>query len=172
MAPAPPQPAPYPSSATPYPASAAPYPASAAPYPASGSPYPASAAPYGMMPPPAPKRGPWVIVLSILSGVLFLAAGGAGALYYTDHDKSTKAAAEQQAQIDDLRGQLDKAQADFEDLSGDFADLEEDAAACSDAAEKFLNADADPSLSQSELERLISGLVLELIRACEVTIST
>jgi hypothetical protein len=124
-----------------------------------------------MMPPPAPKRGPWVIVLSILSGVLVLAAGGAGALYYTDHDKSTKAAAEQQAEIEDLRRQLDKAQADFEDLSGDFADLEDDAAACSDAAEKFLNAEPGPNMTQAELERLISSLVLEVIRACEVTVS-
>jgi hypothetical protein len=150
---------------------AAPYPASAAPYPASVVPYPTSVAPYGYAPPPAPKRSAWIIVLAILSGVLLLAGGGVSALFYLDHDKSTKASAEQQTQIEDLRDQLDDAQSDLENLQEDFDDLERDSRACSDAASTFVNTEPPAGATDEEIGRLLSGLILDIVQACGVTVS-
>lgn len=162
-APYPPSGAPYPPSAAPYPPSAAPYPASAAPYPYSAAPYPASAVPYGLAPVPTPRRSPWIIVLSILSGVLFLAAGGLGALYYIDHDKAATAAAEQQTEIHELK-------ADLSDLEDDYADLEEDADACHDAVQAFAVTDPPPGATQEEISRLVGSLILKMVNSCDISL--
>jgi hypothetical protein len=152
--------------AGPYPSSAPPYPVSVGPYPSSAAPYPASAAPYGWAPGPAPKRRGWIIVLSILSGVLLLAAGGVGTLYYLDHEKASKAAADQQSQIDDLNRQIDQREAELEALEDDYADLKAESAECYDAVQAFITAEPEPGATQQEIAELIGELILDMIQSC------
>jgi chromosome segregation ATPase len=111
-------------------------------------------------------------VLSILSGVLFLAAGGVGTLFYLDHDQATKAASEQRTQMDDLRRQLEQTQADLDGLEEDYADLEADTERCTDAVSELLNATPAEGATQEELQRQISALVFDLIQACDVSVTT
>ena len=75
--------------------------------PSSLTPQPA-ALPTASAPAPKSSRGA-VVALSIVAAIFFLAAGGAGGLYYVDHGKAQDTQAEQQAKIDDLQGQLDRA---------------------------------------------------------------
>jgi len=157
----------------PAPHSTAPVPVTGAPYPATGVPYPVTAPPYGPTPPP--RRGPWVVVLGIVSGVLLLVSGALGTLYYLQRDEARRTSAEQQAQITalqdeiaQLREELDETRTRLQRAEDDLADAQ----ACSDAVQEFI--DAAIEIGMSGGSELPPGeaemLVFEMMGACDLSL--
>ncbi|NUO60593.1 MAG: hypothetical protein HOV78_28335 [Hamadaea sp.] len=148
-----------------YPTSAVPaQPVSAGPaYPTSG--YPAAGAPYSAVPagPAAPKKGPAVLVLSILVGVLVLALGTVTTLYLvkaSDASKQEKAAAAQAAtdakNLEDVKAQLTTTKAEAEKLKQDLEGAKNANAeklkllsACVDAVDKMMSSTTQAAFNKA-----------------------
>jgi Uncharacterized conserved protein len=165
-----------PTSAVPaQPTSAVPAPVTGAPYPVTGVPYPVTAPPYGFAPPPAPRRGPWVIVLAIVSGVLLIASGVLGALYYQQREQARRTSVDQQAQIAalqqevaQLKDDLDETETRLQRAEDDLADAEE----CSDAVQGFVDLVMEVALGgESALNTAQAEQVMfDMVRACGVSL--
>ena len=136
--------------------------------PSSLTPQPA-ALPSASAPAPAPKssRGA-VVALSIVAAIFFLAAGGAGGLYYVDHGKAQDTQAEQQAKIDDLQAQLDTTKGDLETAESDLTAAEETLDACKGSIQDFLDASIQSGGAISEAEA--GTLLLAVLGACDITV--
>lgn len=140
-----------------------------------GASYPVTPSPYGPTPPSAPRRGPWVTVLSIVSAVLLLASGALGTLYYLQREEARRTSAEQQAQIAALRDEVAQLKEDLDDAQTRLRRAEDDLAdaeACATAVQDFLNRALDIALSgESELPVAdAERLVLEMMSACNVSV--
>ncbi|MCP2324713.1 hypothetical protein HDA40_003220 [Hamadaea flava] len=147
----------YPTSAVPaQPVSGAAYPTSA--YPATGAPY--SAVPAG---PPGPKKGPAVLILSILVGVLVLALGTVTTLYLvkaSDASKQEKAAATQaatdakdladlKAQLTTTKGEAEKLKQDLEGAKNANAEKLKLLTACVDAVDKMMTSTTQAAFNKA-----------------------
>jgi outer membrane murein-binding lipoprotein Lpp len=169
-------PAPYPGPGLPHPVTAAPYPVTGAPYPVTGAPFPYPVTgvphPYGVAPPP--RRSPWIIALSIASGVLLLAAGTLGTLWFLDHDGARRASTEAQTQIEDLQEQVAQLESDLDDTEERLQRSEDDlevAQACPDAVKAFIDLATEAALSgQTELPLAEAQAALfDMMQACGVS---
>jgi outer membrane murein-binding lipoprotein Lpp len=155
-------PMPYPMTATPYGYAASPHP----PHPMTLAPYP-----YGVVAPLPPRKG-WLIALSITAGVLLLAAGALGVLWYLDHDQATRTTADQQAQIEELRSQVAQLEDDLDDTETQLQRAEDDLAtaqACSDAVQAYVDAVVEAAAAGlEELPPQAQSVVREMFIACDV----
>jgi hypothetical protein len=154
-----------------YPASGVPYPGSAVPYPASGLPSSGMPYPYGAAPPPG-RRGVWTIVLGVVAGVLLLATGGIGTLYYLDHRSAAQTSEEQRGQIAELESRVEALEDDLDDAEtqlrraeGDLEDLE----ACPDAVQSFLDLVIEAA-SSGAIPAAAQSAMLDMMAACGVSL--
>jgi hypothetical protein len=158
---------------SPPPTTPAPAPVTAVPYPATGVPYPVTAPPYAPAPPP--RRGPWVVVLGIVCGVLLLASGALGTLYYLQRDEAQRTSAEQQARITALEDEIAQLREDLEETETRLRRAEDDLAdaqACSDAVQEFMDLAIEVGLSGgTELPAgEAESLVFEMMSACDLSL--
>jgi len=108
---------------------------------------------------------PWTIVFGIAALVLLLASGGVGTLYVLERNE----AADQAAQVEDLRDQLEEAQSNLALVERDLTDLQADTKACSDAVEElfdFVPTSSTPDNISAEDQAAITNLTLAIFRSC------
>lgn len=148
-------------------------PAPQTPYPTSAAPYPVSSSPYGLVPPPGrPRLSPWIWVLTGVSGLLVVAAGGLGFLYMDARAANDKQIAERTTQIDELTTKVDELEQAGEGLDRESHDVQADLDAseatldglspCPDALNALLLTDPDTSAFEDA--------VLAMVDACDADI--
>jgi outer membrane murein-binding lipoprotein Lpp len=164
--------APYPVTGAPYPVTGVPYAVTGVPYPVTGAPFPASGLPNPYAPPP--RRSGWVVALSIVSGVLLLAAGALGTLWYLDHDKATQASTDAQTQIEQLQNQVAQLEDDLDDTGDQLQRTEDDLAAaqaCPDAVKDFIDLATNAALAGQTAPPLAEAqqALFDMMQACGVS---
>jgi alkanesulfonate monooxygenase SsuD/methylene tetrahydromethanopterin reductase-like flavin-dependent oxidoreductase (luciferase family) len=108
---------------------------------------------YPVLPPPTARTSPWVWVLTALSALLFLTAGGLGYGYYTAY----AAVVDRNATITDLQRTVSEREATIQDQDAEIAGSQDDldsAQACIDAVEAIL----DPGLTVEEFNILFDEM--------------
>jgi hypothetical protein len=149
----------------PYPVTAAPYPVTAAPYPVTAAPYP-----YAFVAPP-PRRNGWTIALGITAGVLLLAVGALGALWFLDHDEATRTSSDQQAQLEDLQEQVAQLEEDLDETETRLQVTEDDLAtaqACPEAVQEFVELAAESPGEAGAPSPQAQQAAFEMFNACGV----
>jgi hypothetical protein len=129
-------------------------------------------APYPYLAAPPPRRSPWIVGLGIATGVLLLAAGALGGLWFLDHDEATRNSADQQAQIEDLRAQVGQFEEDLDAAQTQLQLAEDDLAAaqaCAEAVQAFVDLAADAARAgQTEVPMAAAErAALDMIDACQ-----
>jgi hypothetical protein len=178
LVPAPPPVGPDPGAAPPYvteqlvgpglpaaPYAVLPYPVTAAPYPMTAAPYP-----YAFVAPP-PRRNGWTIALGITAGVLLLAVGALGALWFLDHDEAARTSSDQQAQLEDLQEQVAQLEEDLDETENRLQVTEDDLAtaqACPDAVQEFVELAAESPGEGGAPSPRAQQAAFEMFNACGV----